>query len=263
MMRVGSGPLTLPIWRPFGARLNVTILHAVCKQWFHIAFDRLPRYTHASQPVKWRASKFYQHILEQGKIELFWWATMKTATGYIIPMNELIQCELCTWAATGGLVGAIKWARDNAHPRGAPTCSNAAKTGNLELLKWLRAESCPWDSWTCSEAARRGHLEILKWARENNCPWNGRTCADAAAGGHLEVLKWAMENGCRWDSRTLAYAAQHDHLEIWKWARANGCRGTKRRTYYRQNRETIWKYSTGRKQTGVRGSSNDDVPVLF
>jgi hypothetical protein len=52
------------------------------------------------------------------------------------------------------------------------TCRYAAWGGHLEVLKWARENDCPWDERTCMFAAKGGHLEVLKWARENDCPWN-------------------------------------------------------------------------------------------
>jgi len=54
------------------------------------------------------------------------------------------------------------------------TCAYAAEGGHLEVLKWARENGCPWDKQTCAYAAKGGHLEVLKWARENGCPWDER-----------------------------------------------------------------------------------------
>ena len=66
------------------------------------------------------------------------------------------------------------------------TCAFAAWGGHLDVLKWARENDCPWDVWTCEKAARGGHLEVLKWARENDCPWDEGTCASAAERGDLK-----------------------------------------------------------------------------
>jgi hypothetical protein len=130
--------------------------------------------------------------------------------------------NLCFYAAKGGHLELLKWARQNGFPWDSDTCDNAAEGGHLELIKWARENGCPWDSGTCAEAALGGQLEVLKWARENGCPWDSDTCAYAALGGHLEVLKWAMENGCHWDDWTCLFAAEGGHLEVLKWAIKNG-----------------------------------------
>jgi len=76
------------------------------------------------------------------------------------------------------------------------TCAYAAEGGHLHILQWARENGCPWDKYTCAEAAEGGHFHILQWARENGCSWDEWTCAGAAEGGHLTILQWARENGC-------------------------------------------------------------------
>ena len=39
------------------------------------------------------------------------------------------------------------------------TCAYAAKGGHLDVLKWARENGCPWDEWTCAFAASRGYVE--------------------------------------------------------------------------------------------------------
>jgi hypothetical protein len=102
-------------------------------------------------------------------------------------------------------------------------CLFAARGGHLDVLRWARDRSCPWSEATCCYAAEGGHLEVLRWAREHHCPWDGRTCAWAAKHGHLEVLRWAREHDCSWDAMTCMYAARNGHLEVLQWARAHGC----------------------------------------
>ena len=102
-------------------------------------------------------------------------------------------------------------------------CSYAARGGCLEVLQWARVNDCPWSALTCSEAAGGGHLKMLQWAIANGCSWDETTCSEASCGGHLDVLKWARVNGCPWDEMTLTSAADGGHLEVLKWARANGC----------------------------------------
>ena len=46
----------------------------------------------------------------------------------------------------------------------------AAQGGHLEVMQWARANGCPWDSLTCAYAAEGGYLEVLQWARANGCP---------------------------------------------------------------------------------------------
>ena len=81
-------------------------------------------------------------------------------------------------------------------PWDSSICRYAAAGGHLDCLIWAREHGCPWDSWTCSSAAARGHLDCLIWAREHGCPWDASTCISAAGGGHLDCLIWAREHGC-------------------------------------------------------------------
>jgi hypothetical protein len=38
------------------------------------------------------------------------------------------------------------------------TCAFAAGGGHLEVLTWAREQGCPWNELTCSYAAKGGHL---------------------------------------------------------------------------------------------------------
>ena len=103
------------------------------------------------------------------------------------------------------------------------TCAWAAEGGHLEVLQWARLRLCPWNALTCVCAAKHGHLEMLQWARANGCPWDADTCAYAAEAGHLELLKWARARGCPWDAQVTMIAEVYGHREMLEWARANGC----------------------------------------
>ena len=49
-------------------------------------------------------------------------------------------------------------------------CKFAAMGGRLGTLQWARLNGCPWDENTCKFAAGDGHLQVLEWAIENGCP---------------------------------------------------------------------------------------------
>ena len=49
-------------------------------------------------------------------------------------------------------------------------CAYAAKGGHLAVLQWARAHGRPWNTKTCARAAKNGHLKVLQWARANRCP---------------------------------------------------------------------------------------------
>ena len=88
-------------------------------------------------------------------------------------------------------------------------CNYAAEGGCLSVLKWARAAGCPWNEWTCAKAAKNGHLAVLHWARFQRCPWDEDTCKKAAENGHLAVLKWARSINCPWNKKNCARAAKN------------------------------------------------------
>ena len=129
----------------------------------------------------------------------------------------------CTLAAKGGHLDILQWAHANGCPWDEDTCAAAAEKGYLQILQYAHANGCPWDSFTCLSAAKGGHLHILKYARDTGCPWNSFTCSSAAKGGHLDILQWAHANGCTWDKYTCSFAAMGGHLDILQYLVANGC----------------------------------------
>jgi len=137
------------------------------------------------------------------------------------------ECEwdlrTCRAAAEGGHLEVLRWAWENGCPWDEETCGNAAAGGHVAVLRWAREHGCPWNDLTCSYAAKNGHLEVLQWAREHGCEWDPYTCHRAAMGGHLEVLRWAREQGCEWDENTCHLAAKGGHLHVLRWAREQGC----------------------------------------
>ena len=146
-----------------------------------------------------------------------------------IKLLELAKLKSCYmnsvtgYAALGGNLDVVQWARGNDYYWNSITCSNAALNGHLHVLQWLRKNGCKWDRWTCATSALNGHLEVLQWARDNGCVWDRLTCWYAAENGHLSVLKWARENGCDWDQMVYVNALKNGHLEVLEWARTNGC----------------------------------------
>ena len=102
-------------------------------------------------------------------------------------------------------------------------CAYAAGGGHLEVLQWARGRGCPWNWKTYAWAGRNGHLEVLQWARAHGCPWDEKTCAYAARNGHLAVLQWARANGCPWDEGTYAMAApKKRRFDVLQWVQPDG-----------------------------------------
>jgi len=86
----------------------------------------------------------------------------------------------------------LKWARDQDplcewH---SEACAYAAGGGHLAVLQWAREHDCPWASTTCEEAAAGGHVAVLQWAIEHGYPWDvDATCEMAlAAGAHTRPV---------------------------------------------------------------------------
>lgn len=137
--------------------------------------------------------------------------------------------SICSRAAAGGHLGALKYARRQQCPWDPPkrpgACAReAASGGHLSLLRWAHQNGLELTKETCSEAAKRGDLDLLRWARRRGCPWDKETCSQAAGAGELELLKWARANGCDWDGPSVCkHAARSGELEVLKWARENGC----------------------------------------
>ena len=90
-----------------------------------------------------------------------------------------------------------RWAVDNgcAFPWDV-ICAFAAFGGHVDVLDWARDRGCPWDEETCASAAEGGHLDVLRWARAKGCPWDEQTVDMAEEYGHEEIAAWARENGC-------------------------------------------------------------------
>ena len=73
---------------------------------------------------------------------------------------------------------------ENGCPWNEDTCAYAAFGGQLEVLQWARANAGPWGASTCMWAAEHGHLEVLQWLHANGCPWDAETSEYAASEGN-------------------------------------------------------------------------------
>jgi len=70
-------------------------------------------------------------------------------------------------------------------------CQFAALGGHLDVLQWAREENFHWGDSTCARAAEGGHLHVLQWAREHGCPWDLLTCINYAHDGdHFHIVDW-------------------------------------------------------------------------
>ena len=143
-------------------------------------------------------------------------------------------------------LGAV---RSDPCPWDEETCSFAARGGHLDVLQWARANECPWDEDTCSSAARGGHLKVLQWARAKGCLWDKATCHYAAERSHFKVLQWARANGCPWDKYVCLSAASGGHLEMLQWARRRTAPGTRKCAYVQQQEKDTSTCLSGREPT--------------
>ncbi len=77
---------------------------------------------------------------------------------------------ICTYAAQYGHLDIIQWMYESGKCKlDTHMCSFAAIGNQLEALRWLRANGCPWDANVCAFAARNCYLDILQWAHDNGC----------------------------------------------------------------------------------------------
>ena len=85
---------------------------------------------------------------------------MRTITGQ--KLNILLLLRASVWACT--LKVSIAPISARVHVLNDPrawnwmTCAFAAGGGHLEVLMWAREQGCPWNELTCSYAAKGGHL---------------------------------------------------------------------------------------------------------
>lgn len=126
-------------------------------------------------------------------------ATLRWAKENGCPWVE--PCVLSA-AARGGNVQVLEYVFDSQghnralEARSADLCTLAAGGGHLDALKWARGKGYHWNERTCMAAAKGGHLEVLQWLREEDCPWDHSTLRAAASHRKRQVWIWARENGC-------------------------------------------------------------------
>jgi hypothetical protein len=85
-------------------------------------------------------------------------------------LKELLNRSIVNWAACGGQIDALEWARDGGIHGGVESFMFAAWEGHLHVLQWLREDGATWDSHVISCAEEGGYNYVVEWARENGCP---------------------------------------------------------------------------------------------
>jgi len=174
----------------------------------------------------------------------------------IFPFGHLLATTTRGAVRVFKLVDFLGFAKANGCP-----CYYAARGGHLETLQWAREQGCQWDAWTCYDADFGGHLEVLQWARQHGCPWTAGTSYATAAGGHLAMLQWAREHGFPWNEdnvvTTLLWAG---HLAALRWALSHGC-PFDTLTCRLPLRADTWTCCSWRGRTAARGARRG-VPML-
>ena len=72
-------------------------------------------------------------------------------------LKEFLKQRIVNWAASGGQIDALEWARDRGMHGGAESCMLAACKGHLHVLQWLREDGATWDSHVISCAEEHGY----------------------------------------------------------------------------------------------------------
>lgn len=62
------------------------------------------------------------------------------------------------------------FARENGCEWDTRVCEYAARGGHLELIKWARAHDAPWDINASHAAYSNQHQEVLAWILDHGCP---------------------------------------------------------------------------------------------
>lgn len=113
----------------------------------------------------------YQGILleyasVQGYLSLLQW--LVHSLGKIGPENRI---TIGLNAAYYGHMHVLEWFHQECWLRDdTRLCTHAACGGQLEALKWARAHGYPWNCRVIWEASHRGHLHVRQWALDNGCP---------------------------------------------------------------------------------------------
>ena len=52
-------------------------------------------------------------------------------------MKQILEILIVHWAASGGMIDVLEWARDRGMHGDTESCLHAAWHGHLHVLKWL------------------------------------------------------------------------------------------------------------------------------
>lgn len=88
----------------------------------------------------------------------------------------------------------IKWSVKNDCPLdNNQICYFAAGGGHLDVIKWAREYGCQWDEINATYAAKNIHLNILKWCVAEGCVWNKEECLRQIESTHAEIMEWVAD----------------------------------------------------------------------
>ena len=105
--------------------------------------------------------------------------------------------SLARTAARTGCMPTLEWVL-SIHPSTIGDdllCTQAALGGRLEALRWLRDRGAQLNSGLYVDAALACRLDIADWLRENGCPWEEWITMSSLYDGDFDLLEWALGNG--------------------------------------------------------------------
>lgn len=161
---------------------------------------------------------------------------------------ETEGCEIddytCDYAARGGYIECLQYARMHDAYWSIETTRYAAANGHLDCLVWLHEHGCEWNEDTCDCATLYKHSDCFRYALNNGCPHDSRVCNNLVTSGNLKDLIYACEAGCKVWEGICILATIYDHLNCLKWLRSKGYSWDSRatETAIRNNRVDCLKY---------------------
>jgi hypothetical protein len=86
------------------------------------------------------------------------------STASQIRRNKPLMVPVCVAAAARGFIPILRWARSKGYPPYCATVAHyAAMGGHLDLLQWARDTDGCWSHETAEGAAQGGAMDVLRW----------------------------------------------------------------------------------------------------
>jgi len=152
---------------------------------------------------------------EAGDLALLQWLWLKPQC-----LTFLGNRMLCVYAARGGQIPVLQWARQQGCAWDESVSGWAAYAGQTETLQWLRAQSppCPWvETDVCTRAFQQKQWTTLQWLLEEQCcvpSWLSKRCNPAPwpwvkrakpSSHFLFRQRLATHHGIVWDEPTMRW----------------------------------------------------------